>query len=244
VVSYDLDGAANRLSERIVDQNQALIAEKRYRYNIRDQLERIDDAISGESTSYGYNAIGQQIHKTDTQGTTQYQYNSRRRLSTITLPNQQIEQHQYDDQGLRVSTEFNGTRKHYRYDGQSLIQETNVQGNLIARYTWSDQGLISENRNGLQTYLHTDALATPITITDTSAAVVDRYRYDAWGNTEQHQGTSQQPFGFTGYQFDLSKINVFTIKLAPGSGQGAPFPACTNCAGILSKTVNIRTGVK
>jgi RHS repeat-associated protein len=77
-----------------------------------------------------------------------------------------------------------------------------VQGNLIARYTWSDQGLISENRNGLQTYLHSDALATPIAITDTSAAVVDRYRYDAWGHLGQHQGSSQQPFGFTGYQND------------------------------------------
>lgn len=77
-----------------------------------------------------------------------------------------------------------------------------MQGNLIARYTWSDQGLISESRNGLQTYLHTDALATPIAITDTSAAVVDRYRYDAWGHLEQHQGSSQQSFGFTGYQSD------------------------------------------
>lgn len=44
--------------------------------------------------------------------------------------------------------------------------------------------------------------------------------------------------------FDLSKINVSTIKLAPGSGQGLPFPACTNCGGILSNSVNILTGVK
>lgn len=44
--------------------------------------------------------------------------------------------------------------------------------------------------------------------------------------------------------FDLSKINVSTIKLAPGPGQGLPFPACTNCGGILSNSVNILTGVK
>ncbi|WP_303493449.1 YwqJ-related putative deaminase [Saccharophagus degradans] len=44
--------------------------------------------------------------------------------------------------------------------------------------------------------------------------------------------------------FDLSRINVSTIKLAPGPGQGMPFPACSNCGGILSNTVNILTGVK
>jgi hypothetical protein len=44
--------------------------------------------------------------------------------------------------------------------------------------------------------------------------------------------------------FDLSRINVSTIKLAPGPGQGLPFPACSNCGGILANTVNILTGVK
>lgn len=44
--------------------------------------------------------------------------------------------------------------------------------------------------------------------------------------------------------FDLSKINVSTIKLAPGHGQGLAFPACSNCGGILSNSVNILTGVK
>lgn len=44
--------------------------------------------------------------------------------------------------------------------------------------------------------------------------------------------------------FDLSKINVSTIKLYPGLGQGLPFPACFNCGGILSDSVNILTGVK
>lgn len=51
--------------------------------------------------------------------------------------------------------------------------------------------------------------------------------------------TNQVPVGF-----DLSRINVSTIKLAPGHGQGLPFPACSNCGGILSNSVNILTGVK
>lgn len=44
--------------------------------------------------------------------------------------------------------------------------------------------------------------------------------------------------------FDFNKINVSTIKLAPGPGQGLPFPACSNCGGILPNSVNIITGVK
>ncbi|ASA57855.1 YwqJ-related putative deaminase [Vibrio gazogenes] len=44
--------------------------------------------------------------------------------------------------------------------------------------------------------------------------------------------------------FDLSKVKVSTVKLAPGNGQGQAFPACTNCSGILSNQVDILTGVK
>lgn len=50
---------------------------------------------------------------------------------------------------------------------------------------------------------------------------------------------NQAPVGF-----ELSKISVSTIKLAPSQGQGLPFPACSNCGGILSNSVNILTGVK
>ncbi|MDW6092432.1 YwqJ-related putative deaminase [Vibrio rhizosphaerae] len=44
--------------------------------------------------------------------------------------------------------------------------------------------------------------------------------------------------------FDLSKIKVSTVKLAPGNGQSEAFPACSNCSGILSNQVDILTGVK
>ena len=44
--------------------------------------------------------------------------------------------------------------------------------------------------------------------------------------------------------FDLSKVNVSTIKLSPGRGQGEAFLACYNCGGILHSSVNILTGIK
>ena len=39
-----------------------------------------------------------------------------------------------------------------------------------------------------------------------------------------------------------TRIDVSTIKLKPGPGQGLPFPACTNCGSILPSSINVLTG--
>ena len=125
---------------------------------------------------------------------------------TITLPGAPPIQYSYNEAGLRDSQSQNGQTLHYIYDQTSLIAETNTTGDELARYTHSglgpSVGLIAEARSGVQTYLHTDALSTPIAITDTSGAVTTRYTWDTWGNLQQQTGVSQQPFGFTGYQRD------------------------------------------
>ena len=121
---------------------------------------------------------------------------------TITLPGAPPIAYSYNEAGLRDSQSQNGQTLHYIYDQTSLIAETNTNNDEIARYTHSSVGLIAEARSGVQTYLHTDALSTPIAITDTSGAVTSRYTWDTWGNLQQQTGISQQPFGFTGYQRD------------------------------------------
>jgi len=44
--------------------------------------------------------------------------------------------------------------------------------------------------------------------------------------------------------FDLSKVNVSTIKLSAGRGQGEVFLECYNCGDILHSSVNILIGIK
>ena len=209
-ISYTLDGVANRLTETITDNNQTTINDKTYSYNNRDQLQTVTDAISNSLTEYQYdnNSLprtrsgGNQISKTDASGTTNLVYGPRDRLLTITLPGAPPIAYSYNEAGLRDSQSQNGQTLHYIYDQQSLIAETNSINDEIARYTHSSVGLIAEARSGVQTYLHTDALSTPFAITDTTGAVTTRYTWDTWGKLQQQTGSSQQPFGFTGYQRD------------------------------------------
>ena len=121
---------------------------------------------------------------------------------TITLPGAPPIAYSYNEEGLRDSQSQNGQTLHYLYDQTSLIAETNTTGDELARYTHSSVGLIAEARSGVQTYLHTDALSTPIAVTDIAGGVTTRYTWDSWGNLQQQTGVSQQPFGFTGYQRD------------------------------------------
>jgi len=201
-ISYTLDGSANRITELVTDNNQTTVNDKTYSYNSRDQLESVQDAITAELITYQYDNNGNQTQKTDSTGTTNMSYGPRDRLLTITLPGAPPMAYSYNDQGLRDSQSQNGTQLNHLYDQQSLIAESNSLGDEIARYTHSSVGLIAEARNGIQTYIHGDALNTPIAITDTTGAVTSRYTWDSWGNLQQQTGISQQPFGFTGYQRD------------------------------------------
>ncbi|WP_212749162.1 YwqJ-related putative deaminase [Chitinivorax sp. B] len=52
--------------------------------------------------------------------------------------------------------------------------------------------------------------------------------------------------GFNPMEFDVSKIQVSTFKLAPDKvgGQGQPFLACSNCGSILPRELKVNTGRK
>ena len=165
-IDYTLDGVANRITETITDNNQTTTQDKTYSYNSRDQLQQVQDAIGGELITYQYDNNGNQISKTDATGTTNLVYGPRDRLLTITLPGAPPIAYSYNEAGLRDSQSQNGNQINYIYDQTSLIAETNTNNDELARYTHSsvgpNVGLIAEARSGVQTYLHTDALSTPI----------------------------------------------------------------------------------
>ena len=110
-------------------------------------------------------------------------------MLTITLPGAPPIAYSYNEAGLRDSQSQNGNQINYIYDQTSLIAETNTNNDELARYTHSSVGLIAEARSGVQTYLHTDALSTPIAITDIAGGVTTRYTWDTWGNLQQQTGS-------------------------------------------------------
>jgi YD repeat-containing protein len=55
---------------------------------------------------------------------------------------------------------------------------------------------------GSTLYYHQDGLGTVTELTDTNGSVVKAYAYDAYGNLLESPGTVEQPYAYTGREFD------------------------------------------
>ncbi|MFK8012943.1 MAG: RHS repeat-associated core domain-containing protein, partial [Marinicellaceae bacterium] len=109
---------------------------------------------------------------------------------------------QYDYSGQRINHQSNGQEKHFLYDGLTLIAETNTIGNTLARYHYGDRYQLAETRITTNSYFHVDSLGSNVAVTNQDGSIQARYEYDAYGNLLTQAGSSEQPFGFTGHQFD------------------------------------------
>jgi RHS repeat-associated protein len=195
---YQLDKVGNRTQETITG---ATLNTKTYSYNTRDQLTGILDTL-GSSISYTFDDAGNQLTKDDNGVVTTFDYTARHRVRSITVGGQQSINYQYDYTGQRVNYQSNGIEKQYLYDGLTLIAETNTIGNTLARYVYGDRYQLAETRNNLNSYFHVDSLGTNVAVTNPDGSIAARYEYDAYGNLLTQAGSSETPFGFTGYQKD------------------------------------------
>ncbi|VAW38450.1 Beta-galactosidase, partial [hydrothermal vent metagenome] len=195
---YTLDKVGNRTRETITGTNPNT---KTYSYNNRDQLTAISDSL-GSNTVYIYDSAGNQLSK-DTDGlTTTFDYTARHRVKSITIGASNPINYQYDYTGQRVNYQSNGIEKRYLYDGLALIAETNTIGNTLAKYIYGNRYQLAEQRNSLNSYYHVDSLGTNVAVTNQDGSIQARYEYDAFGNLLTQAGSSETPFGFTGYQKD------------------------------------------
>ncbi len=195
---YILDKVGNRTSEIITGTSPNT---KTYGYNNRDQLVSITDTL-GSNTSYTFDDAGNQLSKDKNGVITTFDYTARHRVKSITIGTQPAINYQYDYTGQRVNYQRNGIEKRYLYDGLTLIAETNTIGNTLARYHYGDRYQLAEQRNSINSYYHVDSLGTNVAVTNQDGSIQARYEYDAYGNLLTQAGSSEQPFGFTGYQKD------------------------------------------
>ncbi|WP_137940441.1 RHS repeat-associated core domain-containing protein, partial [Chitinivorax sp. B] len=153
---------------------------------------------------------------------TSYGYDSDQRLSEVELPGSSL-RYQYDHQGNRISQSLNGQTTHWLVDANrdhaQVLEEQDATGQTT-HYSHGDD-LLSQQRGDDVRYFLYDALGSTRGLTDAQGNLTDQYQYDAWGQTRQHDGTSQTAYQFAGEQWDtnLGWIYLRARYLDPVTGR-------------------------
>jgi RHS repeat-associated protein len=112
--------------------------------------------------------------------------------------------YRYDGLGRRIEKVANGQTRRYIYDGEDILLEYDGANVLQARYTHGP-GIdepIAVTRGGNTFFYHQDGLGTVTDLTDSAGATAKSYAYDAYGNLVDQTGTVDQPYTYTGREFD------------------------------------------
>jgi RHS repeat-associated protein len=206
LVAYGYDGVANRVTERVAGvPGGEVLSDKAYRYDSRHRLLEISDAISGEATTFAWDANGNQRSRITTgdggDEQLEYLYDSRDRLTEIRRGGLLLTTHRYDFRGLRFRKSGPDGVERFLWDGDRLLQERDNALNTAARYEWGSGRLLAMEHaeEGRRSYLF-DGLGSVVDLVQPDGTLAARYQWDAWGEERRTIGESANRFGFTGHQ--------------------------------------------
>ena len=162
--------------------------------------------------SYQYDDNGNLTRKTllATGNFTQYTYDAENRLTKVeefaagSPTPASTSTYRYDSLGRRIEKVANGQTKRYIYDGEDILLEYDGSNVLQARYTHGP-GIdepIAVTKGGSTFFYHQDGLGTVTDLTDATGATAKSYAYDAYGTILESPGTLEQPYTYTGREFD------------------------------------------
>ena len=129
---------------------------------------------------------------------------------------------EYDYLGRRVTKQlvWSGTATKFVYDGEQIIAEYDVcTGWLLRKYVYGpgiDEPICMIDESSRH-YYHYDGLGSVVALTDDNGAVVEKYRYDAFGTptilsaNNEPRGASWHfnRFMFTGREYDSETGNYY-----------------------------------
>jgi RHS repeat-associated protein len=157
----------------------------------------------GATTTFTHDANGNLTSKTENGVVWTYVYDARNLLREVQRDGTLLESYQYDYQGHRIKKAGPDGVVRYVWDGNNILLETDDHGNTIAKYDYAGDRLLAVHHvtEGTAFYL-LDALGSPVALIRQDGAVAARYKLDAWGVLRVEQGSTPNPFRFTGHQFD------------------------------------------
>jgi RHS repeat-associated protein len=139
-----------------------------------------------------------------------YAYDEENRLIAVTrnADSAVVGQYQYDALFRRVQKIANpsgtATTTRYFYDDTRIVEEQDGSAGTQATYVYGNyvDEVLTMDRGGQTYYYHQNALWSVEAITNSTAAVVERYAYDAYGAPTTSPSAIGNPYLFTGRQLD------------------------------------------
>jgi RHS repeat-associated protein len=186
--SYSYDAVGNRLSSLGMS----------YNYNSSNEL------TSTPAATFTYDNNGNTLSKSNASGTTQYGWDFENRLASAVVPGVGATTFRYDPFGRRIQKSGSNGTTNYVYDGAHAFEEIDGAGNLLARYALGggiDEPL-SELRSGTSAFYEQDGLGSVTSLSDSTAALLNSYTYDTFGNSTALAGSFVNPYRYTGRDFD------------------------------------------
>ncbi|HVS66652.1 MAG TPA: DUF6531 domain-containing protein, partial [Thermoanaerobaculia bacterium] len=141
-VTYTYDGVGNRLTEREEDGDGVLLASKAFTYDQRHRLLGVTDAVGSATTTYTWDANGNQRSKDEDGELFEYLYDSRDRLTEVRRDGLLLSTHRFDFRGLRYRKSGPEGVERFLWDGMDLVLEADDFGNTEARYEWGADRLL------------------------------------------------------------------------------------------------------
>lgn len=159
--------------------------------------------IGGALTALSYNANGNLTGD----GTRTYTYDALNRL--LSVAGSPATSYVYDALDRRVQKTVAGAVTRFLHAGSDEIAEYTSAGVLLRRYipgpgpderaAMIDSGAAAPALTALS-FAHADRLGSPMSVTDSTGAVTQRFAYSLWG--ESNSAASGYPFRYTGQRLD------------------------------------------
>jgi RHS repeat-associated protein len=194
-IHYDYDANGNRIARHTITTGGTTT--ETAAYDAQDRL------TNYEGTQYTYTPNGELLTKSDSSGTTTYDYDALGNLRHVTLPGGTAIDYLIDAQNRRVGKKVNGTLvSDWLYGDQlRIVAELDGKGTIVSRFVYGSRSNIPDFmiRGGVTYRIISDHLGSPRFVINTaSGMIVAKMQYDEFGTVVSETNAGFIPFGFAG----------------------------------------------
>ena len=167
-----------------------------------------------DNKTLSYDNNGNLLTSTDPGGTTTSTWNARNQLTGISGPGVSAT-FVYDGFGRREKKTINSNVTEFLYDGLNPVQETSgatILANILSGLGIDEFLTRTDVVAGVTSSFLTDALGSPVSVTDNSGAVQTEYTYEPFGKTTVTGSSNSSSYQYTGRENDGTGLYYYRAR--------------------------------